>query len=64
MTIIEIRPHGNCWKVFECPGVEPVFKEKRQALDYAKTRAGFGSIEIRIVDAAGEVNETLPCGSA
>jgi hypothetical protein len=31
MTLIEIRPHRNGWKVFEVAGVEPVFLEKRQA---------------------------------
>jgi hypothetical protein len=25
MTLIEIRPHRWGWKVFEAPGVEPVF---------------------------------------
>ena len=59
MNIIEIRPHGKSWKVFECPGVEPVFQDKRQALDYAKTRSGFSSIEIRVVDAAGDVKQTV-----
>jgi hypothetical protein len=39
MTLIEIRPHRWGWKVFEAPGVEPVFPEKRQAIDYAETRA-------------------------
>jgi hypothetical protein len=38
MTIIEIRPHHSGWKVFEAPGVEPVFREKRQATDYAEPR--------------------------
>jgi len=28
MTLIEIRPHPWGWKVFEAPGVEPVFPEK------------------------------------
>jgi hypothetical protein len=28
MTVIEIRPHRWGWKVFEAPGVEPVFREK------------------------------------
>jgi len=23
------------WQVFEAPGVEPVFREKRQVIDYA-----------------------------
>jgi len=27
MTVIEIRPHRWGWKVFEAPGVEPVFRE-------------------------------------
>ncbi len=35
MTVIEIRPHRWGWKVFEAPGVEPVFPEKRQAINYA-----------------------------
>ena len=39
MTIIEIRPHGNGWKVFEAPGVEPVFPQKNQAINYAQSRA-------------------------
>jgi hypothetical protein len=29
-TIIEIRPHRSGWKVFEAPGVEPVFLKKGQ----------------------------------
>jgi hypothetical protein len=29
MTLIEIKPHGWGWKVFEALGVEPVLKEKR-----------------------------------
>jgi hypothetical protein len=28
MTVIEIKPHRWGWKVFEAPGVEPVFQEK------------------------------------
>jgi hypothetical protein len=28
MTLIEIRPHPGSWKVFEAPGVEPVFQAK------------------------------------
>ena len=33
MTVLEIRPHPWGWKVFEAPGVEPVFPETRN--DYA-----------------------------
>jgi hypothetical protein len=32
MTLIEIKPHDWGWKVFEAPGVEPVFPEKDQAI--------------------------------
>jgi hypothetical protein len=35
MTVIEIRPHGWGWKAFESPGVDPVFPDKDQAIDYA-----------------------------
>jgi hypothetical protein len=29
MTVIEIKPHRWGWKVFEAPGVEPVFQAVR-----------------------------------
>ena len=60
MTVIEIRPHRWGWKVFEAPGVEPVFPEKRQAINYAQTRACFRSGEIRILDSSGNVERTIP----
>jgi hypothetical protein len=47
------------WKVFEAPGVEPVFPEKRQAIDYAETRACFRSGEIRVLDSSGNVERTI-----
>jgi hypothetical protein len=55
MTVIEIRPHRWGWKVFEAPGVEPVFPEKRQAINYAQGRASFRCGEIRILDSTGNV---------
>jgi hypothetical protein len=39
MTVIEIRPHRWGWKAFEARGVEPVFLDQAQAIDYAKDRA-------------------------
>jgi hypothetical protein len=44
MTVIEIKPHRWGWKVFEAPGVEPVFPEKNQAIDYAQNRASFAGV--------------------
>lgn len=41
MTLIEIRPHGNGWKVFEASGVELEFPEKDHAMDYAQSRVCF-----------------------
>jgi hypothetical protein len=38
MTIIEIRPFRNDWQVYESPGVQPVFSDQKQAIDYAKSR--------------------------
>ncbi len=37
MNVIQVRPYGGGWKVFEAPGVEPFFTEgdaKRYALNY------------------------------
>jgi len=33
MTVVEIKPHRSGWKVFETPGVEPVFPQKDQAIN-------------------------------
>jgi len=59
MTIIEIRPFRNGWKCFEAPGVEPVFLDQEQAIDYAKARAWFRSGEIRIVNSTGAIERII-----
>jgi len=64
MTLIEIRAHRNGWKCFEAPGVEPVFLEQEQAIDYAQGRACFRSGEIRIVDSSGTVQRITPFSEA
>jgi hypothetical protein len=58
-TLIEITPHRWGWKVFEAPGVEPVFPEKDQAINYAQNRACFRSGEIRILGSSGNVERTI-----
>jgi hypothetical protein len=64
MTVLEIRPHRWGWKVFEAPGVEPVFTQQSQAIGYAQTRACFRSGEIRIVDSSGKVERAIPFSEA
>ena len=64
MTVIEIRPHRWGWKAFEAPGVEPVFPEKDQAIDYAETRACFRLGEIRILDSGGNLERTIAFNEA
>jgi hypothetical protein len=59
MTLIEIRPHRCGWRVFEAPGVEPVFPEEDQAINYAENRAWFSSGEIRILDLSGNVERAI-----
>jgi hypothetical protein len=41
-------------------GVEPVFPEKSQAINYAQERARFRSDEIRILDSSGNVERVIP----
>jgi uncharacterized protein DUF2188 len=60
MTLIEIRPHRWGWKVFEAPGVEPVFRDKDEAISYAENRACFRSGEIRILDSGGHIERVIP----
>jgi hypothetical protein len=64
MTLTEIKPHRWGWKVFEAPSVEPVFPEKRQAIDYAQCRACFRSGEIRILESAGKLERTIAFNEA
>jgi hypothetical protein len=62
MKITQVKPARGGWKVFEMPGVEPVFirpDSQRQAIDYAKTRQGFGRGEVRVVNSAGEILEVI-----
>jgi hypothetical protein len=47
------------WKVFEAPGVEPVFPEKNQPIGYAETRACFRKGEIRVLDSNGNIEGTI-----
>jgi len=60
MTVIEIRPHRWGWKVFEAPGVEPVFPQKDQAIAYAETCACFRTGEIRVLASSGAVERIIP----
>jgi len=60
MTVIEIRSDRRGWKVFEAPGVEPVFLEKEQAINYAENRASFRLGQIRVLDSAGNVERVIP----
>ena len=60
MTIIEIRPFRNGWKCYEALGVEPVFLNQEDAIDYATGRACFRSGEIRVLDSSGAVTRIIP----
>jgi hypothetical protein len=59
VTIIKIRPFRNGWKVYEAPGVQPVFLNQEQAVDYAQRRACFRTGEIRVLDSSGSVARTI-----
>ena len=65
MTIFEIRPHRGGWQCIEAPGVKPYFTEgnaKQQAIDYAKSRTAHRHGEIRVFNAAGELEQAIPFG--
>ena len=59
---IDIRPHRGGWQVFEAPGVQPYYvgpHAKENAIGYARERMKFRTGEIRVLNAAGEVEETI-----
>ena len=64
MTTIGVKPWRNRWIVFECPGVEPMFTAKDGAVSYARGRASFRSGEIRVLNSAGDIEETIPFNDA
>jgi len=64
MTGIEIRPHRWGWKAFEAPGIEPVFPEKDQAIDYAQNCACFRSGEIHVLDSTGKLEHGIAFSQA
>ena len=64
MTVIEIRPHRWGWKVFEAPGVEPVFLAKDQTIGYAETRTCFRTGEIRVLDSSGNLERKISFNQA
>jgi hypothetical protein len=59
MTLIEVKPHRWGWKAFESDGVEAVFTNKDQAIDYAQNHACFRSAHIRALDSSGKVERTI-----
>jgi hypothetical protein len=50
--------------VYESAGVEPVFLNQEQAIDYAKARVCFRSGKIRILDSSGALTRTIPFSEA
>jgi hypothetical protein len=64
MTVIEIKPHPWGWKAFEAPGVDPVFPEKQDAIDYAQTRACFRTGEIRVFNSTGDLERVISFNEA
>lgn len=61
-AIIEIRPHRGGWQSFEGPGVGPFWKgkdAKQNAIDYATQRCKMRRVEIRVLDAAGNIEERI-----
>jgi len=61
-TIIEIRPYRGGWQCFEALG-EPYWtgkEAKQSAIDYATARVKFERGEIRVLNADGSIEETIP----
>ena len=60
--VIEIRPFRGGWQCFEAEGVAPYWRgerAKQDAIGYATARAKSGRCEIRVLNDAGQVTETI-----
>ncbi len=62
--IIEIKPYGGGgWQVFAEPGVAPFWtgdKAKESVVEYAMEKCKRHRGEIRLVNADGEIEATIP----
>lgn len=61
--IFLVRPHRRGWQCVEAPGVEPYWSgedARRSAIHYAKSRTAHRFGEIRVMDAAGGIEEVIP----
>ena len=62
-TIFLIRPYRGGWQCFEAPGVQPYWcgaKAKEHAISYARNcRTANRHGEIRVLNAAGEIGESI-----
>jgi hypothetical protein len=56
---LELTIGGVEMERFEAPGVESVFSEKPQAINYAQSRATFRSGEIRVLDSTGKLERMI-----
>ena len=62
IAVILIRPHRGGWQCFEGEGVGPYFVEgnaRESAIEYASQRMRARTGEIRVLDAAGEVERVI-----
>ena len=69
MRIIQVRPSRHSrwqkqggWEVFEAEGVSPVYcgeGGRESALSYARQRACYGRCDIRVLDDAWNMAETI-----
>ena len=60
VRVIHVRLfQRHYWEVFERPGVEPFYLEKRQAVYYAEQRGRLGNVVVRIYDEAGNVEREI-----
>lgn len=61
-TTFIIRPHRGGWQCSEGCGVQPYFvgeNARAKANSYAQSRTAHRAGEIRVLDAAGELPETI-----
>jgi len=59
-NIIEIRPQGEGWAVFEGSVTAPVFPRIEQAIGYASRRRYMLQCEVAVKDAAGNTALAIP----
>lgn len=59
IKILHARRFKGCWMAYECDGVEPAYRKREEAIEYACHRFGGGRGEVHVYAEDGRTIERV-----